>query len=304
MDSIGDTLRRERLRRGLELEYLAAQTKIGQYYLQAMEENQFDRLPGGLFTRSFVRQYTNALDLNEEEVITQFKQQFEEPAVPLPAPQNRDRIAYLPHVPMFAWFVVAITACGAVYSYWENLRHRPLDRSTLVLQHPVHERRANLNRRASLETSAKPLEPEVRSLEEPPIPRSAAGKLGPEPSVAPLRVVFAATEPVWVSVKTDGINAYSGTLEGQQSREFEASTKMTALVGNAGGLAISMNGRPIALRGAHGEIQSLVLTPSGVHVVPRATPPTSPTQDSAPLDERQPPADPSGIVTPHPNVNQ
>lgn len=303
MDSIGDTLRRERLRRGLELEYLAAQMKIGQYYLQAMEENQFDRLPGGLFTRSFVRQYTHALDLNEEEVIAQFKQQFEEPPVALPEPPKRERPVYLPHVPVFAWFVVAITGCGAVYSYWDNLRHRPLDRSTLALQ---HERRASWNGKASLEASAKPLKTEVHSLEESAIARSAAGQLGPAPSLAPLHAVLAATEPVWISVKSDGVSAYTGILEGEQSREFDAATKITVLVGNVGGLAISMNGKPIAVKGAHGEVQAFVLTASGVHVVPRVTPPPPATQDSAPLDESQPPpADPSGFVSPpDPNVKR
>ena len=54
MDGIGDALRSERLRLGLPLEQIATQTKIGQYHLQAIEANQFDRLPGGLLTRSFL----------------------------------------------------------------------------------------------------------------------------------------------------------------------------------------------------------------------------------------------------------
>ena len=60
-----------------------------------------------------------------------------------------------------------------------------------------------------------------------------------------MQVAFTATEPVWVSVRSDGTRAYSGTLEGRQSREFGASKKMTVLIGNAGALEVSLNGKPV-----------------------------------------------------------
>ena len=69
MTSIGDTLRRERLRRGLDLDKVAAETKIGRHQLEAIEANQFDRLPGGVFARSFIRQYARLLELDDEEII-------------------------------------------------------------------------------------------------------------------------------------------------------------------------------------------------------------------------------------------
>jgi hypothetical protein len=94
--------------------------------------------------------------------------------------------------------------------------------------------------------------------------------------------MLVASEPVWVSIKSDGVPAYTGTLEGQQSREFDASGKMTVLVGNAGGLAISVNGAQVALKGAHGEVKLLELTPKGAQVVPRTSPsPPTPVDRSA-----------------------
>src|SRR5271155_3856498 len=122
MDSIGDTLRRERLRRGLKLEQVSAQTKIGRHYLQAMEENRFDRLPGGLFTRSFLRQYTLALVLDEEQVFSSFNQQFEEPSVPLFEPQPRSKPSRLPRLPAVAWLAITMFGCGGIYTLWENMQ--------------------------------------------------------------------------------------------------------------------------------------------------------------------------------------
>lgn len=90
MELMGDILRVERQRRSMELEQVAAATKIGVRFLQAIEANRFELLPGGLFTRSFLRQYARALELDEGNVIAAFKEQFEakEDALPLPLPMT------------------------------------------------------------------------------------------------------------------------------------------------------------------------------------------------------------------------
>jgi hypothetical protein len=111
------------------------------------------------------------------------------------------------------------------------------------------------------------------------------------PQGAALHVVFAASEPVWLSIKSDGIPAFSGMIDGLKTMGFDASTKMAVLVGNAGGLTIAVNGKPIALTGAHGEVHSLVVTPAGVHVAPRTpTTLTTPEDHSAPLEQREHPS--------------
>src|SRR2546426_5644569 len=99
MPSIGETLRRERLRRGLDLDRIATQTKIGLHLLEAIEADQFDRLPGGVFAKSFVRQYARLLELDEDEIRVALKQQFEEPVVEAPEPTVQRPQPHLPQMP-------------------------------------------------------------------------------------------------------------------------------------------------------------------------------------------------------------
>jgi hypothetical protein len=84
-----------------------------------------------------------------------------------------------------------------------------------------------------------------------------------------MRVVFSAREPVWISIESDGRHVYDGMLEGQQRKELEASGKMVALVGNAGGLEVSLNGNPIGSLGEHGQVRLVELTPGATHIVSR-----------------------------------
>lgn len=288
MDSIGDTLRGQRLRRGLKLEHLAAQTKIGQHLLQAMEENRFDRLPGGLFTRSFLRQYTHALELDEDEILASLKQQFEPPPVVLPEPPRQSVISRLPQLPTAGWLIVVLIGCAALYGLWENTRRSLPNSSAMSPRQPTHDRQDSPG--ASPAAQAKTLRPESPPIGDTVAVRPAGPQSGLGPSNAAMRVVFATSEPVWLSIKSDGISSFSGTLEGLQSREFDASAKMTVLVGNAGGLTISVNGSPVAFTGAHGEVQSLVLTPAGAQVVPRKPIPLiTPGEHSAPPDQPEHP---------------
>src|SRR5438034_2449989 len=87
MTSIGERLRRQRLQNGMSIEKIALDTKISARLLEAIEAEQFEKLPGGVFRRSFVLQYARALGLDTEEIETELKHlnQFDEVAA-TPAP--------------------------------------------------------------------------------------------------------------------------------------------------------------------------------------------------------------------------
>ena len=76
MGSLGTILRREREARGMTLEEIAAKTKIGIRLLRAIESEQFEKLPGGLFNKSFVRQYARIVGVDEEIAVREYLQAF------------------------------------------------------------------------------------------------------------------------------------------------------------------------------------------------------------------------------------
>ena len=98
-------------------------------------------------------------------------------------------------------------------------------------------------------------------------------------STAAVRVKVNVLEPVWVSVKCDGNQTYTGMLAAAESRVFEATHTVTVLIGNAAGVAIFVNGSPVGPIGGRGEIQLLELTPSGARHLPRHLGPPKETAD-------------------------
>jgi cytoskeleton protein RodZ len=149
MTSIGDTLRRERQRRNLELDQVSRELKISSRFLEAIEQENFERLPAGMFAKSFVRQYARLLGLDEEEAANEVERALAPPlVVPQFAAGAQPEIKaaplpdfYVPKVeswqhvgdgrgfswssplPALALVVVAMLGCSLVYGWWQRSRH-------------------------------------------------------------------------------------------------------------------------------------------------------------------------------------
>lgn len=67
--SIGEQLRLAREARGVGLREISDQTRISVRYLEAIESNDFGRLPGGVFNRSFIKAYARCVGYDEREAI-------------------------------------------------------------------------------------------------------------------------------------------------------------------------------------------------------------------------------------------
>jgi cytoskeleton protein RodZ len=67
--SFGDELRLAREARGITLRQISDQTRISIRYLEAIESNDYKRLPGGIFNRSFIKAYAKQISFDEKEAL-------------------------------------------------------------------------------------------------------------------------------------------------------------------------------------------------------------------------------------------
>ena len=72
MPSFGEKLKLEREKRKITLEQISVSTKIGTRMLQALEEDRFNQLPGGIFNKGFVRAYSRFIGLDEDQVVADY----------------------------------------------------------------------------------------------------------------------------------------------------------------------------------------------------------------------------------------
>jgi len=314
MTSIGETLRRERLKRNLELDQISRDLKISSRLLEAIEEEKFDKLPGGVFTKSFVLQYARALGIDDEEIAGEV-QRVLEPASDMPkfaqTPLPPDADIRVPRVetweaksnfswtsplPALAGVVLVMLLCSLAYAWWQRTR-RPVmarDNTPMAAQTtpapqpgppvittpappvaetpapPVDQAHAELPA-ASIPEAPAALAPQPAGAETPPAsPKDGAAPVAEvtqADSNAPVRVQLTAVETVWVSAKTDGKFVFSGTLEPNESRTVAATNNVVLRLGNAGGVNIVLNGKPLGAVGPRGQVRTVQLTSGGFKIV-------------------------------------
>jgi cytoskeleton protein RodZ len=271
MNTIGETLRRERVRQGLDLQTVSQITKIGTRMLKAMEAGEFGKLPGGVFTRSFVRQYATALGLDSayvEAELTELNLQPTEKnssAEHVAEPARRTLFSNSPSdsksiVSSLVWVAVAILVCGGVFFLLE----RPGPGSSTATR--GEEKAAG----PVAEESKRP-KPDAPTQAAP----AASAALTPPPPAGSgtLQVVLNASEQTWVSVSVDGKSKFTGILQPNEKREVNADERVKVVAGNAGGIDISLNGKPIEALGARGQVRTVELTRTGAQVVSRTPKP-------------------------------
>jgi hypothetical protein len=80
MPDIGQTLREARMRRRIDMSEVEAATKIRAKYLRALENEEWDLLPGSTFVKTFLRTYAEYLELDARMLVEEYRQRYERPS--------------------------------------------------------------------------------------------------------------------------------------------------------------------------------------------------------------------------------
>ena len=228
MPSFGETLRRERELRGVSLREIADTTKISVRFLQALEQDRLDVLPGGVFRRAFVKQYAKHLGLDAERLVAELVYAHGEQAPEQPE-GRKPRSGSNPGTLL----LVAVFGTAAVLSLWKAAPQRE-----------------------GAPVSVAAVARAERPRELAPAPEKPASST-PSGLVLNLR----ANETCWVEARVDGQPVLSRVLEQGQSQTLEAHGEIVLSVGNAGGVSFTVNdlrGLPL---GKTGEVRrNIVIT--------------------------------------------
>ena len=247
MGDFGSTLKTAREEQGISLRQIAAATKISMGVLEALERGDLSRLPGGIFSRAFVRAYAAEVGLDPEEVVKSYLEEYERSQNQLadtePPEVTADDREFLERQRQAARLlrggvVGVIVLAVAALVFWQ---FRPRLAPPPVVTAP--------------------------RLESPP-PDAAAGAPVPppatvaEPDAGPIAVVVDVVSPCWLQLNSDGAAdpIVSRVLNAGEHHEFRADRELVLQVGSAGAIKWSINGRPAKPLGKIGERVRVTIT--------------------------------------------
>lgn len=238
MESLGSYLKSRREARGVPLYDVVRETRIPRAVVEALEEDRYEALPAPVFTRGFIRGYLRHLGLNPDEALGLY-QAGVRPAASTPPPgADARKLAWRGHLRALACLASAAVLSLALYVYGALTRPASSPREI----QPVAAR-------APAETPSE-------------APREEATPRVVEAlDAAALHLVVRATEPTWLQIETDEGRTIQELLPAHAVREWSAQSRFTLTVGNAGGIQLELNGRPLPPLGRSGEVIRNVVLP-------------------------------------------
>jgi transcriptional regulator with XRE-family HTH domain len=253
-NDIGGRLRRARDQRGLSLRDTANATKLSIAVIQAIEGNDFARLPGGMFRKAYVRTLAGVVGLDPDEMAADYCARFEPPSDPstVPAQDAALHAALLRQVkPSRRPSLVTLAVLAVSASAWFMLQAAPVPPRPLL--------------DAATELVAVPMPRSVSMIlaadsSPDPTPRAITART----SEVPLRVELAASGWCWVAAEADGARLLYRLVEPGERVVLEGERLISLRLGDAGSVTLSINGGASRTLGSDGEVVELEVTPDNV----------------------------------------
>jgi cytoskeletal protein RodZ len=317
MKELADTLKSERLARGVTLEEMFQRVRVSVPMLKALEEGRFERIGAPLLIRSFVRSYCTALNLDAESLLSKYETEIRRYDRQKEGLERYRRCLNTMHGRgrrRLAWITLFSLLVGTVYGgiwvserqeqarWMENNRDHfppqeyPADLSGQGMKVSVADQEwdtvlceesrspaggcpsprstvAALSRLAALSSEVENA-PQVAELPQPLVgsvdPLPAVMKPGnnghvtevladdrpllPDDALNKHRLALETVEKTWVQVRIDDQKTYSVMLHPGDRREWEARETVHIVLGNAGGVLMKWDDRPVNTGGKSGQV--------------------------------------------------
>ncbi len=296
MAEFGDRLREARENKGLTLEEAEQLTRIRRDFLEALEEERLNALPGHAYARGFVRNYARLLDLDTEEMVAAYRRAAGVPAEKTPEILNEPLLRARPNI-WAALFVTVmallVLAIGGWYAYnrlwlgqqpeipwqpWAQLSPiQPTTASVVTTPSPTPTSTPSPQIDAESTASTALTEPTptetmvdaVPTATETPWPTAVVRQRSPTPTLAasPIPASFEGvvveariTAATYVLVTVDGERVMEQILQPGEDPVWQGRESVALRIGNAGGIRLTLNGVEMDPPGTSGQVVNVEYT--------------------------------------------
>lgn len=242
--NFGERLKREREMREVSPAEIASATRIGTRFLEALENEDWGKLPGGVFNRGFVRAVARYLGLDEESLLAEYDLARSEQSIEAPAHYENPIPRRPKWIPILGIFVFLGILAGLFFAGRYGWR-----------RYAAH--------RAARQTSTSILvsQPEVPS-------RATDNPAGDPPSTASLDLSVSTSAATRVRIVADGKALLDAELPAGETRHFSAAQQFEVTAGDSSAVLLELNGQAMPPLGVPGASGTMVLSQKDLRQAP------------------------------------
>lgn len=287
---LGAELKRHREERAIELQEISNATRIGIRYLRAIEDNDFDALPGGLFTRSFIKTYARYVGMDESQALQRFLEETDQGkdesrrydlALEGVRQKARQSLWATTGILLSILIVLGLGGMGG-WHFWQRWKVRSSNELQTTSPAPSPAQNATATQPTSLasenatKSSTSPdgtaegastvPEPNAGETSTPtPQDQVASGPTSGQarevvPSAPPLEIRLEATDVCWISVVTDQDQIQRETLRAGETRFFKPEQQVVLSASNMTNLRVIINGKLAKLPAFGRSVREVVIS--------------------------------------------
>jgi cytoskeleton protein RodZ len=260
--TFGESLKREREMRGVTLDEISAATRIATRFLRAIENEEWEQLPGGVFNRGFVRAVARYLGLDEENIVAEYTSTVDDhPSVPV---WTGSPPAVTPQQPWLAWIIAAALVLALLIGSWLGIRRliewraaRRTAQTSALSSQPSSESTSSPEQAASdapAHNAVKPAPPQQNGT-------SVEPALTPfSPSMEPFQLNIEASAQTHLTIVADRDVVFDKTIMPGETHSFWAADHFQVSTQDAGAVLLRLNGKKLAPFGSAGRAGKITLT--------------------------------------------
>lgn len=258
MDMVGNLLRAERKKKGLEIIDAEHATGIRAVYLAALEEGRYATLPGEVYVKGFIRNYGNYLGLDGAHLVQLYTDSLQgEPLAVAPVTaaekveSSRKKSSQRQVISTVIIVLLLAISAWSLYSWQKSSPTTPTAAKPEV-------------------AAVKPAQPPVA---QPPSNTPAVSLPVVAPASRPITLLARFTDRCWTSVIADGKSIYEGIPKNDEVFTWQADRQIVVNFGNAAAVELTFNGQPVGKIGERGDV---VVKTFSLQPVPAAAPMVKP----------------------------
>lgn len=259
----GEHLKREREMRGVSLAEVSAATRISTRFLEAIESDRWESLPGGVFNRGFIRSVARYLGLDEDSMVAEYALETRGrvetgvvPDPPMEMPRN-----WKPAIVAAIVLVVILVGVGFAYARYggkiaERLHWKPAATAPAASATSGDAARgANDSATGASSVGAAAAGNGAAQNS-----KASDGATATAGAADPLELTLQTSKLVDVTIVADGATIFSGSIDAGDKRVFEAHDAFDVSSSDSSAIVLELNGRRVGAFGQLGLPGSVKLT--------------------------------------------
>ena len=296
---LGDLLRETREQKKLSLEDVEQGTNIRKLYIKSIEDGDYDKLPGEVFLKGFIKTYGKFLGLNSLELIEQYKKEKnastsekeveptnqvqEQPVSPAQPPKVEEKITE----PTKEKNIPKIDSFASNQAYLQPTKSNSKKNIFLVIIILIVIIGGAVFFLSSQDTSDTKAPVHTTQQESTQQPEQQAQQPAPAPVVNGAEVTAVFNEDCWTEVKVDGNVVLSETVKKGSNLNWKGNNQIDITVGSAGAIDITFNNQPVGKLGDIGAVVTKSFVAPNAQNAQNQQPATAQPQNPAPANNAQ-----------------